>query len=73
MSQKTQPSVFLRFNSVVINEDSELYQSVKDLKCSFYNLGTETVELSASLAQLDASVDGMMKDGQSSGEKLKQI
>ena len=73
MSSKTQPSVFLRFNSVVINEESELYQSVKDLKSSFYNIGTEAVELSASVAQINASLDSLIRDGQSSGGKLEQI
>ena len=73
MSSKTQPSVFLRFNSVVINEESELYQSVKDLKSSFCNIGTEAVELSASVAQINASLDSLIRDGQSSGSKLEQI
>lgn len=48
--------MFFRCRSLVVNEQSELFQSVSEIKSSFYDLKNYTSELAESISEMDASV-----------------
>lgn len=68
-----QPSVLIKNNQLIINEESELHQSLMSLKESHYFIRNDADELNASVMSINANYKSLEEEQLSNMSKLQEL